>query len=168
MLGHHLLEVAGLRQAQAADAVEMALDALGDLPGDRMAGELAERGVELVVEHARSARGRRARQTSAWRRTSPRSAAMSPASARVRGEPHGGALERLADELRVVDGGRADPRDVGAELGHDLDEALVAQADQRLAHRRAADGEPLGELVLGDPLARGRASCAMIASRSAR
>ena len=79
---------------------------------------------------------------------------MSPASARVRGDPHGGALERLADELGVLDGGDADPRDEGPELGHDLHEALVAQADQRLADRRAADRQALGQLVLGDALAR--------------
>ena len=48
---------------------------------------------------------------------------------------------------------RADARDEGPELGHDLDEALVAQPDQRLAHGRAADAEALGELVLGDALA---------------
>ena len=51
MLGDHLLEVVGLRQAQPAHAVEVSLDALGDLPGDGAAGELAQRGVELVVEH---------------------------------------------------------------------------------------------------------------------
>ena len=73
-----------------------------------------------------------------------------------RREPHGGALERLADELGVGDARRLIRVDVGAELGHDLDEALVAQADQRLADRRAADGEALGQLVLGDALAGGQ------------
>ena len=38
--------------------------------------------------------------------------------------------------------------DEGAELRHDLDEPLVAQAHERLADGRAADPEPGGELVL--------------------
>jgi DNA-binding FadR family transcriptional regulator len=71
-----------------------------------------------------------------------------------RREPHGRAFQRFADELGILDRRHADPRDERAELGHDLHEALIAQADQRLADRRAADGQSLGELVLRDPLPR--------------
>ena len=60
------------------------------------------------------------------------------------------ALERLAQELRVVDAGHADAADEGAELRDDPDELVVAQPRERLAHRRAADAELVGDLVLRD------------------
>jgi hypothetical protein len=116
-------------------------------------GQLADRGVELVVQDGEALvvavpgdlllAAHEAAERGDVRRVGPR-----------RGQPNGGTLERLADELRVRDGRLADPRDERAELGHDLHEALVAQADQRLANGRAADGEPLGELVLREPLSR--------------
>ena len=80
---------------------------------------------------------------------------MSPASARVAARRTAAHSSDSRMNCASCDGRGADPRDEGAELGHDLHEALVAQADQRLAHRRAADGEALGELVLGDALAGG-------------
>ena len=104
MLGDHLLEVARLGQAEAAHAVEVALDALGDLPRDRVAGDLAERGVELVVEQREALvvavlghLGLAAHEARAARRCRRRRRASRRADR--------GALERLADELRVGDGG---------------------------------------------------------------
>jgi hypothetical protein len=63
----------------------------------------------------------------------------------------GGALQRLADELRVADGTGGDGGDVRPELGDDVDEPLVAQAHERLAHGRAAHAQRGGELVLRQP-----------------
>jgi hypothetical protein len=70
------------------------------------------------------------------------------------GQPDGAALERLAHEGGVGDRVRADQRDEGAELGHDRHQALVAKARQRLAHRRAAHAQPVGQLVLRQAPAR--------------
>ena len=51
------------------------------------------------------------------------------------GDADRGALECLADELGVGDGLRADPGDEGADLGTDFDQAVVAEAAERLADR---------------------------------
>ena len=58
------------------------------------------------------------------------------------------ALERLADELRVGHRGRRDAGHERAQLRHDLDQPLVAQAHERLADRGPAHAEPGGQLVL--------------------
>ena len=64
------------------------------------------------------------------------------------GLPDGGAFESFADEVGLVDGGLADQGDECSELGDDLDEVVVAEADERFADRGAADAEAGGELVL--------------------
>ena len=151
MLGDHLLEVARLRQAEAPHAVEVALHALRHLPRDGVPGHLADRGVELVVEHGEALVVAVLGDLGLAAHEAGERGDVAGLGAR-RGKAHRGALERLADELRVLHGRGADPRDERAELGHDLDEALVAQPDQRLAHRRAADREAVGELVLGEAL----------------
>jgi hypothetical protein len=117
-------------------------------------GEIAERLVERVVEHVERV------EVVAVARALLRAQDVLQRGDVVLGREvgraaHAGALERLADELRVGDGRRRDARDEGAELRHDLDQPVVSQSLQRLADRRAAHAEQGGELVLGD-LAAGR------------
>ena len=66
-------------------------------------------------------------------------------------QPDRRALQRLAHERRVLDASVRDQRDERPELRHDRHQPLVAQPHQRLAHGRAADAEPLGQLVLRQP-----------------
>ena len=72
------------------------------------------------------------------------------------GDAHGGALERLADELGVAYRGRADAGDEGADLGTDFDQAVVAEAAERLADRRATDAEAFAQLGLREAFAGGQ------------
>src|SRR6185312_7475734 len=69
---------------------------------------------------------------------------------------HRGALERLADELRIADRGGADAGDEGADLGTDFDQAVVAKAAERLTDRRPAHTETLAQLGLREPFAGGQ------------
>ncbi len=121
---------------------------------DRAAGQVAQRLVELVVEHVEGVEVRGLSRALLGDEVllEPLEVLVGHAAG---GGAHRGALERLADELRVGDRARGDGGDERAELRHDLDEAIVAQALQRLAHGRAADAERRGELVLGE-LAAGR------------
>ena len=136
-----------LRQAQTASAVEVHLRALGHGPHAREAAVLDERLVEGLVEDVERVdvvRGMRValafevrlepldvRRCRACRR---------PAKRR--------AFERFADELRLGDSVHADPRDERPGLRIDLDQALVRELQQRLAHRCPADAVPDRELLL--------------------
>ena len=64
------------------------------------------------------------------------------------GFAHSGAFEGFADEVRVGNGGLADRGDERSELGDDLDQAIVAEPDERLADGGSADAEAGGKLVL--------------------
>ena len=73
------------------------------------------------------------------------------------GEARGEALERdprLGQQREVAD---VDGRDDDAAAGVDLDELLLRERAERLAHRRAAEPEPLHQLALADRGARARA-----------
>ena len=61
-------------------------------------------------------------------------------------------LERLADELRLANGGEVDPADERACLRVDVDEAFVGESDQGFADRRPAHAEARRHLGLGDRL----------------
>jgi octanoyl-[GcvH]:protein N-octanoyltransferase len=145
----HLSDVAGLGQAQPPHAVQMPVGARDDVPRDRAAAQLAKGGVELVIELEEGAgiggvpRGLLVPDDGA-QPVDPRSVDT------LGGQAHSGALERLAQELRVIDARDADAAHERAKLRHDLDQLVVAQPRQRLAHGRATDAEPVGDLVLGD------------------
>ncbi len=67
-----------------------------------------------------------------------------------------GDARQLEDDAQVVElleAAEVDRQHVPAELRLDAEKALVAQAKQRLAHRRAADAEALAELGLGEAVA---------------
>ena len=148
VLGDHLAEVAGLGQAEPADAVEVAVRAAAQRPGDLVAAQLAEQAVERLVERGRTPRRRR---SASARSCAARFACSSASPARSRARSRGGSRCTRAPRARRrrPRRRRADQRDERAELRHDRDEPLVAQAHERLAHGRAADAEQLGELVLG-------------------
>jgi hypothetical protein len=150
VLGDHLAEVAGLRQRQAADAVEVAVRAARKRPGDLVSAQLGEQAVERLVE--RVERLRVALLLGALLRGEVRlQVGEAGVGDALDGAADRGALERLAHEGGVLDGGEADQRHERAELPHDRDEPLVPQPRERLAHRRAAHAEQLGQLVLGQP-----------------
>ena len=146
VLAEHLVEVAGLGKAESADAVEVAADAADECPGDGVSAEVGQGLVEFLVEYE------------------PAGVVLGGADVVLAGEDRaqgghvlfvgvdggladGGAFEGFADEVRVGDRGLADRGDECSELGDDLDEAVVAEADERLADRGAADAEAGGELV---------------------
>src|SRR6476646_7694319 len=114
-----------------------------------MTTHLADRAVELVIQHVETLV-----LVSVADLTLPQDQSVESidiGGLRVRGgKPDGRALERLAHELRVVYRALADPGDERAELGHDLDKTVVAQADQSLSDRRPAHAEALGQLILGE------------------
>ncbi len=64
------------------------------------------------------------------------------------------ALERLAHEVIVPHVAQVDRRDETADLGNDLQEALVGEALECLAHRRAAHSVVFGDPGFGERLAR--------------
>ena len=66
---------------------------------------------------------------------------------------HARQLEHDAQVVELLELVEVDRHDVPADLGLDVEEALVAQAKQRLAHRRAADAQALAELGLGEAVA---------------
>jgi hypothetical protein len=49
VLGDHLAQIARLRQAETADAVEVAVGAAAERPRDLAAAELAERAIQRLV-----------------------------------------------------------------------------------------------------------------------
>ena len=127
----------------------MTARALADGPDGAVLGEVAERLVEGVVEHVEGV------EVVGVARAILRAQVVLQRGdvvlgRKLGGAAYAGALERLADELRVGHRGRRDARHERAELRHYLDQALVAQPHQRFADRRAADAEPRGELVLGE------------------
>ena len=142
-------EIAGDGHAQAAHPVEVPARALAHGPDGVVLGQVAQPLVERVVEHVEG--------------IEVVGVARPPLRAQVvlqrghvvlgrelGGAAHAGALQRLADELRVGDRGGRDPGDERAELRDDLDQPLVAQPHQRLADRRAAHAQARGQLVLGE------------------
>src|SRR3954447_4184451 len=66
-------------------------------------------------------------------------------------EPRGHRLEGRPDRDHLDDLGLALANDVDAAARQDADQALVLQAGERLAHRRAADAEVGGERLLVEP-----------------
>src|SRR6185295_11333267 len=66
---------------------------------------------------------------------------------------HARDLEHDAQVVELLEPAEVDRQHVPAELGLDAEEALVAEAKQRLAHRRAAHAEALAELGLGEAVA---------------
>ena len=147
VLAEHLVEVAGLREAESADAVEVAADAADECPGDGVSAEVGQRSVEFFVEYE------------------PAGVVLGCADVVLAGDDRaqrgdvlflgvgggfadGGAFEGFADEVGVGDGGLADRGDERSELGDDLDQAVVAEPDERLADGGSADAEAGGELVL--------------------
>ena len=81
--------------------------------------------------------------------------ARDPRSIRTGREPaQRRPLDRLAKEQGFFETLEADARDVGASLRPDVDQALVGESHQRLAHRCAAGAEPRRDLALGEHGAR--------------
>jgi hypothetical protein len=110
MLDDHLAEVVGLGQAETAHSAEVSLRALGDLPGEAVTAELADRGVKLVVEDREALEvgvGHHLLLTAHETVEGRDIGRIRP----HRGDTDGGALERLAHELGVLHSGGADPRD---------------------------------------------------------
>src|SRR4051794_16773659 len=149
VLADHLGDVARLGQAQAAHSIEMPVRALHNRPRDRAAAHLAECRMQQIVEDVERA-GVGGVAGGLLARDDRAELDDVGAVRALGGQADCGALERLAQELRVVDSGHADRADEGAELRDDLDELVVAQARERLADGGPADAELLGDLVLGD------------------
>jgi hypothetical protein len=131
----------------------VALGALRDRAGDRVAAEVAEAGVERLVEDVERLEVAGVARAVLGVDHRPQLGDVVVGGA-LGGEADGGALQRLAHELRVAHAADGDRGDERAALRRDLDELLVAQADQRLADRGAGDAELARQLVLGQPCAR--------------
>ena len=67
-------------------------------------------------------------------------------------QPDGDLLDLLAQGHDLVDVVRGDRRDDGTLAGHLDDQALLLQDPHRLAQRRPADAELLGQPVLDHPV----------------
>ena len=142
MLDVGRLDPVGAREVELANDA----DALGHVPVDTrhlvVAGGAHQRGVELLVVHADAARigeslGRRHEPDRLQRLELRRGvgARAQPRDARQ--------LEHDAQVVELLEAAEVDRQHVPAELRLDAEKALVAQAKQRLAHRRAADAEAL-------------------------
>src|SRR3954452_11632452 len=147
VLVDHLGDVAWLSQAQTAHTVEVPVRASHNRPRDRPAAELAQRVVKFVVEREEGVgvvvRGLLARDQRVQFGHVARVGAL-------RSEANSRALERFAQELRVVHAGHADAAHERAELRDNLDQLVVAQPGHGFAYRGAAHAQELGQLVLGD------------------
>ena len=109
----HLGEVARDGQAQPAHAREVAVGALADRPRDLAAAEVAEVVVELLVEREP---GLEVVGVARALLTAQHVLEALDVVGRgaLRGQADGGALDRLAEELRVAHGAEADGRDEGS------------------------------------------------------
>ena len=133
VLGDHLGEVPGLRQAQSPHAVEVAVRPAAEPPRDVAAAQLAEaaagRGVACRTRRRRPP-ARRAPARRGWP-AAPRAAPAWHARSRA-----GSRCTRvLAHERGVSDGLVRDQRHERAQLRDDRHEPVVAQARERLADR---------------------------------
>ena len=149
----HRGQVLGHRQAEPAQSVEVGLGALVDRPDRRVPAEVADLAVVGVVEQLPG--------VDVGAGDGAFLGAQVFLDLRHRlfvgefgGDADSGALERLADELGVGDGLRADAGDEGADLGTDFDQAIVAETTESLADGRAADPEAVAQLGLREPFAR--------------
>src|SRR5436190_3168806 len=106
VLVDHLCDVARLGEAQTAHTVQVPVRARDNRPGDRAAAHLAECRVEPIVEHVEAACVRRVASALLVRDQGVELGDVGAVCA-LGGEADGGALERLAQELRVVDAGDA-------------------------------------------------------------
>ena len=91
--------------------------------------------------------GRRTSQA-AFNASSARRIGLARAQAR-----HAIQLQQHARVVELVEAVEVDRPHGPAGLALDVEEALVAQPEQRLAHRRAADAQPRAHLVLGEAVA---------------
>src|SRR3954451_16198422 len=123
VLVDHLLAVAGGREGQPSHAVELPAGPLADAPRDLAAGEVADRAVQRLVEaieglgvagpHGALLLGQVGLQ-----------ADEVGGLGQLGRDADGVALQRLADEVRVGDGVRADERDERAQLRDDRHQAV--------------------------------------------
>src|SRR5260370_41301994 len=135
MLPDEQRQIAGLGEAQVADAVELMLDRLDEPPAPLFVDALAERVVECLVELQEPFEiliscGSALRPQQIFQ-----SAEHLGATTR-RGFTHNGDLERFADEARLKDFGQADRRYEAAALWQGFHPAGLGEAYQCLQGRR--------------------------------
>jgi hypothetical protein len=150
---------AALAQRRLRRAVDRIRELVVELAQQRVARGVEDRGVEVAVgHHALAALGDRGLHR-LERLGHRRKVVVGPAACR---EPRRLRLDRLADlpDHRVIGVAVEDlEREARDEVGRhaqqvdavavaDLDHHGHAQRGQRLAHRRAADAEPLADLAL--------------------
>jgi hypothetical protein len=67
---------------------------------------------------------------------------------------HGGGLQHHAQVVELLELIEIEGQHAPAAAEQHLDEALLLQLEQRLAHRRARDAQALADLALGEAVAR--------------
>ncbi len=148
--------------AQEPDAIHLRLDALDHAPGIGPAGGGRQRMVEELVEPQE--RGAVVMRHLLLSNDLIAQLVHGRRPVFARDLAHDIRLDRLAHEAHIHDGLGRNPGHIGAALGQYLDQALLRQLDECLAHRLAADRKcfcdlrfrnafPGHELRLDDPLA---------------
>ena len=66
---------------------------------------------------------------------------------------HGGGLQHHAQVVELLELVEVEGQHAPAAAEQHFDEAFLLQPEQRLAHRRARDAQPLADLVLGEAVA---------------
>src|SRR5258708_29276564 len=141
MLPDEQRQIAGLGEAQVADAVEVMLDRLDEPPAPLFVDALAERVVERLVELQEPLEILVSCGSALRLQQIFQSAEHLGATTR-RGFAHNGDLERFADEARLKDFVQADRRYEAAALWQLFHPAVLRQpyswlTDPRWAHARA-------------------------------
>jgi hypothetical protein len=145
MFEHRRARPARPRHPQVADPVELGLGFLDHVPGVPVTCESGQHRVHRLV-------GAEVRPALAAAQRSLELAHVAPELGPLgivdplRGEFDDPALEGLAHEMRVADRLHVDAGDEGPDLGNRLEQAVLGQPLEGLAHRCAAHA-----VVLGDP-----------------
>src|SRR5438876_9573877 len=148
MLPDEQRKIAGLGEAQVADAVELMLDRLDEPPAPLFVDALAERVVECLVELQEPFEILISCGSALRLQQIVQSAEHLGATIR-RGFTHDGDLERFADEARLKDFVQADGRYEAAALWQDFHQAVLGELYQCLTDRCAADAELEREFGFG-------------------
>ena len=150
VLEHGLARPARAGEAEVADAVELGLRLLDDVPGVGVARDPGEHRVHGLVGPDVGLAIAAALRELELAQVAHQLGALGVVDP-LGGQLHDPALERLANEVGIAHGLHVDARHVGPHLGHDVEKAVLGQPLEGLAHRRAAHAVLLGDPGLGQP-----------------
>lgn len=145
VIRHHGVRLAGDRQVQAAQAIQVAALAAHQHPQVRHPRGFVHLAVECLVEQGEFGEILRREHG-----LLPRHAKAQPLDQRrvgfLRQGAHDFHFHRTPQEMRLLRQGDADGADHGGVLRKDIDQPFLAEPHQRVAHRRLADAVLRGQL----------------------